>query len=62
MKYGNVLEWKYIEGHSVREIAARLQIGTEAAQSLLARAKRAFADVYATLNCAGDTTSKMVES
>ncbi|MEL7449269.1 MAG: RNA polymerase sigma factor [Pseudomonadota bacterium] len=45
-KYGDVLEWKYVEGHSVREIAARLGVGTEAAQSLLARAKRAFADVY----------------
>jgi RNA polymerase sigma-70 factor (ECF subfamily) len=48
-KYGDVLEWKYIEGHSVKEISARLNIGTEATQSLLARAKRAFADVYSTL-------------
>ena len=48
-KYGNVLEWKYVEGHSVKEIAARLGIGAEATQSLLARAKRAFADVYSTL-------------
>ena len=48
-KYGNVLEWKYVEGHSVREIAARLDVGQEAAQSLIARAKRAFADVYTTL-------------
>lgn len=47
--YGNVLEWKYVEGHSVKEIAVRLQIGTEATQSLLARAKRAFADVYSSL-------------
>ena len=49
-KYGNVLEWKYVEGHSVKEISARLEIGTEATQSLLARAKRAFADVYSTLS------------
>jgi RNA polymerase sigma-70 factor (ECF subfamily) len=48
-KYGNVLEWKYVEGHSVKEIAARLEMGAEATQSLLARAKRAFADVYSTL-------------
>ena len=47
--YGNVLEWKYVEGHSVKEIARRLEIGTEATQSLLARAKRAFADVYSAL-------------
>lgn len=49
-KYGNVLEWKYVEGHSLKEISAKLEIGTEAAQSLLARAKRAFAEVYSSLN------------
>ncbi|MDX1518387.1 MAG: sigma-70 family RNA polymerase sigma factor, partial [Woeseiaceae bacterium] len=48
-KYGDVLEWKYVEGYSVREIAERLDIGPEAAQSLIARAKRAFAEVYETL-------------
>ncbi len=48
-RYGDVLEWKYIEGHSVKEIAARLGIGAEATQSLLARAKKAFADVYSSL-------------
>lgn len=51
-KYGDVLEWKYIEGHSVMEIAQRLKIGQEAAQSLIARAKRAFAEVYDALICA----------
>ena len=49
-KYGNVLEWKYVEGYSLKEISAKLDIGTEAAQSLLARAKRAFAEVYSSLN------------
>ena len=48
-RYGDVLEWKYVEGWSVKEIAARLEIGTEATQSLLARAKRAFADVYSAM-------------
>ena len=57
-KYGNVLEWKYVEGHSVKEISARLNIGTEATQSLLARAKRAFADVYSSINKAIDNDSK----
>lgn len=47
--YGDVLEWKYIEGHSVKEISERMNIGTEATQSLLARAKRAFAEVYSSL-------------
>ncbi len=44
--YGNALEWKYVEGYTSQEIADRLQIGYEAAQSLLARARRAFAEVY----------------
>ena len=61
-KYGNVLEWKYVEGHSVREIAGRLGIGTEAAQSLLARAKRAFADVYGTLERAVEENRTLVKS
>lgn len=47
--YGNVLEWKYIEGYSVSEIAQRLKLGNEATQSLLARAKRAFSDIYGSL-------------
>lgn len=47
--YGDALEWKYIDGYSVREIALRLQITPQATQSLLARARRAFKDVYATL-------------
>jgi len=48
-KYGDVLEWKYIEGHSIKEISVRLNIGAEATQSLLARARRAFADVYTSM-------------
>jgi RNA polymerase sigma-70 factor (ECF subfamily) len=47
--YGNVLEWKYIYGFSVEEIAAKLGVGLDAAQSVLARAKRAFHDVYGAL-------------
>ncbi len=47
--YGNALEWKYIQGDSVKDIAQRLDLSPDAAQSLLARARRAFADVYAQL-------------
>ncbi len=62
-KYGNVLEWKYVEGHSVKEISARLEIGAEATQSLLARAKRAFADVYMSMNDAlNDQQNGLVQS
>ncbi|MBU2678180.1 MAG: RNA polymerase sigma factor [Gammaproteobacteria bacterium] len=48
-KYGDVLEWKYIEGYSVKEISKKLGIGNEATQSLLARARRAFSDVYTSM-------------
>lgn len=40
-RYGDVLEWKYIDGLSVKEIAARLAINPKAAESLLTRARDA---------------------
>jgi RNA polymerase sigma-70 factor, ECF subfamily len=52
-RYGDALEWKYIEGYSAQEIAARLDLGVEAANSLIARAKRAFKEVYGALLQAG---------
>jgi RNA polymerase sigma-70 factor (ECF subfamily) len=48
-RYGDALEWKYVEGFSAQEVAARLNIGLEAANSLLARAKRAFKETYASM-------------
>ena len=41
-RYGDVLEWKYVDGLSVAAIAARLDIGAKAAESLLTRARGAF--------------------
>jgi RNA polymerase sigma-70 factor (ECF subfamily) len=43
-RYGDALEWKYVEGLSVEEIGSRLGIGATAAQSLLARARVTFRD------------------
>lgn len=40
--YGDVLEWKYIDGFSAREIASRLRLSTKAAESVLTRARKAF--------------------
>nr|MCB1691542.1 RNA polymerase sigma factor [Pseudomonadales bacterium] len=48
--YGNALEWKYIEGFSVSEIATRLGVTELAAQSLLARARNAFRDAIVSLS------------
>ena len=47
--YGNALEWKYVYGFSVEEIAAKLGLGLDADAIGLARAKRAFQDVYGAL-------------
>lgn len=47
--YGKVLELKYIEGLSVNEIADRMTLGEVAVQSLLARARKAFRDVFSDL-------------
>jgi RNA polymerase sigma-70 factor (ECF subfamily) len=41
-RYGQILQWKYLEGISVKEIAARLRLGPKAAESLLTRARSAF--------------------
>jgi len=40
--YGNVIEWKYIDGLSVKKIAQRLNLSHSAAQSVLLRARIAF--------------------
>jgi len=62
-RYGDVLEWKYIEGQSTKEISERMNIGVEATQSLLARARRAFAEVYSSLSEGLDQRkSKLVET
>ena len=46
-KYAKALEWKYLEGLSVEEIAERFGDGVIAVQSLLARARSAFRQGFA---------------
>lgn len=48
--YGRVLEWKYVEGFSVDEIARRLATTPVAVQSMLARARSAFRKQYAAVD------------
>jgi RNA polymerase sigma-70 factor (ECF subfamily) len=45
-RYGDALEWKYIDGLSVNEIAERLNVAPKAAESLLTRARAAFRDGF----------------
>ncbi len=48
-RYGDALEWKYILGLSVNEIASRMELGPKAVESLLTRARRAFRDGFTAL-------------
>jgi RNA polymerase sigma-70 factor (ECF subfamily) len=48
-RYASALEWKYIDGLSVDEIAARLELTAKAAESMLTRAREAFREGFATL-------------
>lgn len=45
-RYGDVLEWKYIQELSVAEIADRLGLGYKAAESVLTRARQSFRDGF----------------
>jgi RNA polymerase sigma-70 factor, ECF subfamily len=63
--YGSVLEWKYIDELPVQEIADRLGMRLRAAESLLARARRAFRDALLTvspvLTLDGDNLTRVLE-
>jgi RNA polymerase sigma-70 factor (ECF subfamily) len=63
-RYGDVLEWKYIEGRSVEEIAQALGVGQIAVQSLLARARVAFRSALETVfgAAAGDVVANLRDS
>lgn len=45
-KYATVLEMKYIQGYSVREIAGSMSIGEKAVESTLSRARTAFKERF----------------
>jgi RNA polymerase sigma-70 factor (ECF subfamily) len=53
-RYGDVLEWKYVDGLSVKEIATRLAVGPKAAESLVMRARVAFREVITELSGSAD--------
>jgi RNA polymerase sigma-70 factor (ECF subfamily) len=45
-RYARALEWKYIDGEAVDDIARRLNVTAKAAESVLTRARKAFRDIY----------------
>jgi len=46
-RYGDALEWKYVEEVPVEEVGRRLGLGMKAAESLLTRAREAFRKAFA---------------
>jgi len=49
-QYRNALTRKYVDGESLETLAGELGISIDATKSLLARARRAFRDTFATLS------------
>jgi RNA polymerase sigma-70 factor (ECF subfamily) len=49
-QYRTALTRKYVDGESLETLASELGISVDAAKSLLARARRAFRDTFATLS------------
>jgi RNA polymerase sigma-70 factor (ECF subfamily) len=57
-RYATVLEWKYIDGLSVKEIADRFELTTKAAESTLTRARDAFREGFSILTRARVTGAR----
>jgi RNA polymerase sigma-70 factor (ECF subfamily) len=60
-RYGQVLEWKYIEELSVKDIATRLGVAPKAAESMLTRARNAFREGIAALGLANSLPENLGE-
>ena len=59
--YGDVLEWKYVDGLSVKEIAERLAVGPKAAESYLTRARDSFRDAIIAISGSIDMATLLKE-
>jgi RNA polymerase sigma-70 factor (ECF subfamily) len=46
VRYGDALDWRYLRGSSVDQIAERLGVSYKAAESLLSRAREAFREGF----------------
>lgn len=47
--YADILEWRYLRGDSVKEIAAKLNKNYKSTESLLTRAREVFRDTFITI-------------
>ena len=54
-RYATALEWKYIDGLAVKDIALRLDLTSKAAESMLTRARDAFREGFSVLTHARTT-------
>lgn len=59
VRYGDILEWKYVDELTVAEIATRLTLSVKAAESLLGRARQAFRDALLALGGTGSVASHL---
>ncbi len=51
--YSDILEWKYVYGYSIKEIAEKIQRSPKATESLLTRARIAFREAFSIIANAG---------
>ncbi len=58
-RYGDILEWKYVDELPVAEIATRLSLSVKAAESLLGRARQAFRDALLALGGADHVSGNL---
>ncbi len=52
--YADILEWRYLHGDSVKEIAEKLDKSYKSTESLLSRAREVFRDAFASIHSAED--------
>lgn len=60
--YRHALEWKYLEGWSVQEIADRLDLSLKATESVLTRARSAFREGFSALASAAAPSNTIAGS
>jgi RNA polymerase sigma-70 factor (ECF subfamily) len=56
--YARAMEWRYLDGLEVAEIAGRLELTYKAAESLLSRARKAFRESYEQLTATANSRDR----